>query len=70
MLTIVRLFLCFAFGHFVVRAAENSVTSIVITAPAKLELGGEWIYLNISDAKHNYELPCVLRPARSLVRVF
>jgi hypothetical protein len=62
MLTIVRLFLCFALGDFVVRAAENSVPSIVITAPAKPEPGGEWIYLTISDAKHSHELPCVFRP--------
>ena len=62
MLTIVRLFLSFAFGHFVVGAAEKSAPLTIITAPAKLEPGGEWIYLTISDAKHSYELPCVFRP--------
>jgi hypothetical protein len=62
MLTIVRLFLSFAFGHFVVGAAEKSAPLIIITAPAKLEPPGEFIYLTISDAKHSYELPCVFRP--------
>ena len=49
--------LCFVFSQLVASAAEQSNAPVVITAPAKLEQRGDWIYLTISDAKHSYDLP-------------
>ena len=54
--------LCFVFSQLVANAAEQSKARVVITAPAKLEQRGDWIYLTISDARHSYDLPWAMPP--------
>jgi hypothetical protein len=62
MRTIVHVILCLVFSQLVADAAEQSNAPVVITAPARLEQRGDWIYLTISDARHSYDLPWAMPP--------
>src|SRR2546423_2544860 len=60
--TVAHLLFFLAFAQLAADAGEKAKSAVVITAPAKLQARGEWIYLTIADGKDNYELPWAMPP--------